>query len=93
MSESKSETLSSVRREIARRLQAGLPLPGMSTAALLYGCEERSSNGNSAGRYASALKRCGQTSEAPAPQKNGQSEMFLTRTMGVPAPPETEPDR
>ena len=92
MSKSKSQAFESVRREIARRLQAGLPLAGMIAATtLLCGCSERPPRGPIGKMSANYTPRCEQKSEQPkaqaAPKKNGNREITERPLAGVPAPP------
>ena len=89
MSKSKPQSFESVRREIARRLQAQLPLAGMIAATtLLCGCNERPSRGRLTGVPASDTKQCEQKSEqqkpkTPAPpEKNERNEKSEKIPMG-----------
>ena len=69
MSKSKSQAFESVRRQIARRLQAGLPLAGMIAATtLLCGCNERPPRGPIGKMQAKDDSRCEQKSEQPKPK-------------------------
>ena len=94
MSKSKTQSFESVRREIARRLQAGLPLAGMIAATtLLCGCSERPPRGPIGKMPAKDDSRCEQKSEQPKPKtppplkKNGDREFVEQPLAGVPAPP------
>ena len=85
----------SVQREIARRLQAGLPLAGMLAATtLLCGCQERPPRGPIGKMQMNETPRCEQKSEKPKPKtppppkKNGRSEQNTFRTTGIVARPE-----
>lgn len=93
MGKSNSQAFESVRREIARRLQAGLPLAGMIAATtLLTGCHEHSEH-FPAGSVPRDPALCEQKSEKPKPKtppppkKNGMSESKEQPLAGVPAPP------
>lgn len=89
----KSSDFDRIQREVARRLQAGLPLAGMLAAtSLLCGCEELPIGRTSGIAPREDLPQCERKSTAPATHKNGQSETDPTRTTGVTAP-ETEPNR
>ena len=90
MGKSKSQTMESVRREIARRLQAGLPLAGMiAVTSLLCGCNERPPRGPIGKMPAKDDIRCEQKSEQPKPKtpaptkKNGNRERLPERTVGI----------
>ena len=98
MSKSKSRAFESIRREIAHRLQVGLPLAGMIAATtLLCGCNERPPRGPIGKMPAKETPRCEQKSERPktqaTPKKNGNREQYPVRTTGVPDTPKTEPNR
>ena len=97
MSKSKPQSFESVRREIARRLQAGLPLAGMIAATtLLCGCGEKSSRGVLAGKPAPDPKQCEQKCEQPKPKtpappkKNDKSEIEERPLAGMQTPPPNE---
>ena len=94
MSKSKPQSFESVRREIARRIQAGLPLAGMIAATgLLCGCSERPPRGPIGKMTAKDDSRCAQKSEQPKPKtpalkKNGKNESRNDMPSGVMIPPE-----
>lgn len=84
----------SVQREIARRLQTGLPLAGMIAATtLLTGCQERAGR-VPAGSVPRDPTMCEQQTEKPKPKtppqpkKNGESEQHVFMTTGIVARPE-----
>lgn len=84
----KLQSFESVRREIARRLKAGLPLAGMIAATTLFcGCNELP-GGKPVGiapRDASACEQSpGPKPKTPAPpKKNDNREQFTGRTQGM----------
>ena len=89
----KLQPFESVRREIARRLQAGLPLAGMIAATtLLTGCHEHSENfpAGSVPRDPALYEQTEKPKpKTPAPaKKNGRSEQNTFRTTGIVARPE-----
>ena len=93
MSKSKSQAFESVRREIARRLQAGLPLAGMIAATtLLCGCNERPPRGPIGKMQAKDDSRCEQKSEQPKPKTpptpNQKNKTDRPSTPGKPANPQ-----
>ena len=97
MSRAKSQSFGSVRREIARRLKAKLPLAGMIAAtSLLCGCEEQPSRGKLAGVPVPPPNQSEQKSERPAPntptppEKNGKCEVKERHLVGMPKPPPNE---
>ena len=96
MSRSKPRSFESVRREIALRLQAGLPLAGMIAATtFLCGCSERPPRGPIGKMTTKDDSRCEQKSErpkpkAPAPNKNGNREVKERPLAGMPKPPPNE---
>ena len=64
----KDQSFGSIQREIARRLQAGLPLAGMIAATtLLCGCQERSER-VPAGSVPRDPSLCEQQTEKPKPK-------------------------
>ena len=81
-----------IQREIARRLQTGLPLAGMIAAtALLTGCNEQSGR-VPAGSVPRDPSLCEQQTEKPKPEEptplpNWKNETDPGRTRGVPEPP------
>ena len=83
MSKSKPQSFESVRREIARRLKAGLPLAGMIAATgLLCGCSEGSMFGRTAGDV--PMDR----TQRPAPsEKNGGKKIDNNLPAGDVKPP------
>ena len=94
MSRSEAKTFESVRREIARRIQAGLPLAGMIAAtSLLCGCSERPPRGPIGKMTTKDAPRCEQRSEQPKPKtppppkKNGNREVKERPLAGMPKPP------
>ena len=84
----------SVQREIARRLQAGLPLAGMIAAtSLLCGCQERAGRvpAGSVERDPSLYEQQTERPKPktpPQPKRNGESEQHAFRTTGMVASPE-----
>ena len=84
----------SVQREIARRLQAGLPLAGMIAATtLLTGCHEHSENfpAGSVPRDPALYERQTEKPKPKTPHRpknNGKSEQHAFRTTGMVASPE-----
>jgi len=96
MSKSKPQSFESVRREIARRLKAGLPLAGMIAATtLLCGCSERPPRGPIGKMTTKNDSRCEQKSEQPkptppAPKKNGKNESREYMPAGALIPPEDQ---
>ena len=98
MNKSESQAFESVRREIARRLQTGLPLAGLIAATSLFcGCSERPPRGPIGKMPVKDAPRCEQKSEHPrtqaTPKQNGNREQYPTRTTGVPDTPKAEPNR
>ena len=95
MSKSKSRAFESIRREIAHRLQVGLPLAGMIAATgLLCGCSERPPRGPIGKMPAKDDIRCEQKSErskpkTPPPKGNGNREVKERPLTGAPLPPPT----
>ena len=94
MGKSKPQSFESIRREIARRLQTGLPLAGMIAATtLLCGCEEKSSRGVLAGMPVPPKNHSEQKSEQPKPKasnppnKNDKSETENDLPAGAIKPP------
>ena len=91
----KLQPCESVQREIARRLQAGLPLAGMIAATtLLTGCQERGERvpAGSVPRdpslYEQQTERPKPKTPAPA-KRNDRSEQQSFRTTGMVAPVES----
>jgi len=95
MNKSEAKTFESVRREIARRLQAGLPLAGMIAATgLLCSCSERPTRGPIGKMTTQDDSRCEQKSEQPKPKtptppkKNIHREVKERPLAGKPLPPQ-----
>ena len=85
----KLQPYGSIQREIARRLQAGLPLAGMIAATtLLTGCHEHSENfpAGSVPRDPALYEHTTEQPKPktpPPPKKNGEREGRYTRTTGI----------
>lgn len=95
MRRSEPKAFASVRREIARRLRAKLPLAGMIAAtSLLCGCSERPPRGPIGKMPAKDTPRCEQKSEqpkpktVPLPKKNDNNETENEMPVGALMPPE-----
>ena len=91
-----SPDFENIRKEIARRLQAGLPLAGMIAAtALLTGCHEHSENfpAGSVPRDPALYERQTEKPKPIQPNKNDKSEQCPLRTVGMTAPSKAEPNR
>ena len=91
MNKDKYRAFKSVRREIARRLKAQLPLAGMIAATTLFcGCNEQPSRGPIGKMQTKDDTRCEQ-SEKPKPKtppkKNGEREVKERPLAGALLPP------
>lgn len=90
----RNQSFASLQREIARRLHSKLPLAGMIAATSLFcGCDELPTGRTSGLAPREEAPQCERKSPTPATQRNGQSEAYPNRTMGVPIPPKSEPNR